>query len=81
LWLPWLPWLRLAWLQVRRLRWLLLTLGTVPHLLTSRGISVRRRLSASLVSSAFGPASRVRRNIFVMGTRSAALSEHFVAIL
>jgi hypothetical protein len=58
--LPWLPWLRLAWLQVRRLRWLrrlLLTLGTVPHLLTSRGISVRRRLSTSLVISASGPAS------------------------
>ena len=37
-WLPCLPWLRLAWLQVWRLRGvrrLLRALGTVPHLLSS----------------------------------------------
>jgi len=36
--MPWLPWLRLAWLQVRRmpgLRRLLPVLGTVPLVLSS----------------------------------------------
>ncbi len=39
-WLPWLPWLRLE--RLRRLRWLrrlLLVVGTLPRLLTSRSIS------------------------------------------